>query len=106
MLWIADAVNSMQASAVNVVRKLEIGGVALGRPHTGHLEGTRGPLRELRPKQGRSPLRIVYAFDPRRRAVLLIGGDKSGDRKFYARLISLAERLWRQYLAELATGRR
>ncbi len=102
--WFLDLSAEQQASVVNVVRKLEIAGVALGRPHTGHLEGTKEPLRELRPKQGRSPLRIVYAFDPRRRAVLLIGGDKSGDRKFYARLIPLAERLWRQYLAGLATG--
>ena len=103
--WFLDLSAEDQASVVNVVRKLEIGGIALGRPHTGHLEGTNEPLRELRPKQGRSPLRIVYAFDPRRRAVLLIGGDKSGDRKFYARLIPIAERLWRQYLAELAAGR-
>ncbi len=49
-------------------------------------------------------MRIVYAFDPRRDAVLLIGGDKSGDRRFYARIVPLAERIWRDYLAEQAAG--
>ena len=89
---------------INVVTKLELDGVSLGRPHTAHLEGTAEPLRELRPKRGRSPLRIVYAFDPRRDAVLLIGGDKSGDSRFYQRLVPQAERLWREYLREQAAG--
>jgi len=102
--WFLDLSEEEQATVINVVTKLEIAGVALGRPHSGHLEGTKEPLRELCPKQGRSPLRIVYAFDPRRDAVLLIGGDKSGDTKFYARLVPLAERIWNQYLAEQTAG--
>jgi hypothetical protein len=100
--WFLDLSAAEQEAVINVVTKLEIAGVALGRPHTGHLEGTKEPLRELRPKRGRSPLRIIYAFDPKRDAILLIGGDKSGDRKFYDRIIPVAERLWREYLAEQA----
>ncbi len=46
------------------------------------------------------PLRTLYAFDPSRHAVLLIGGDKTGDDRFYARMIPLAERLWTEYLEE------
>lgn len=103
--WFLDLSAEEQGAVVNVVTKLEIAGVALARPHSGHLEGTKEPLRELRPKKGRSPLRIVYAFDPRRNAVLLIGGDKSGDPKFYDRIVPWAERIWRQYLAEQAAGR-
>lgn len=103
--WFLDLSAEEQAAVVNVVTKLEIAGVALGRPHTAHLTGTKEPLRELRPKKGRSPLRIVYAFDPKRNAVLLIGGDKSGDPTFYERIVPLAERIWRQYLAELAAGK-
>lgn len=103
--WFLDLTADEQGAVISVVTKLEIAGVSLGRPHTGHLEGTEEPLRELRPKGGRSPLRIVYAFDPMRSAILLIGGDKSGDPRFYDRLIRLAERIWRQYLAEQAAGR-
>ncbi len=43
---------------------------------------------------------MFYVFDPRRQAVMLIGGDKSGDKKFYQRMVPIAERIWDEYLAE------
>jgi hypothetical protein len=87
-----------QAAVINVVTKLRALGYELGAPHSSALEGTDLPLRELRPKQGHSPLRVIYAFDPARQAVLLIGGDKAGDPKFYRRIVVAAERIWREYL--------
>ena len=51
---------------------------------------------------GGRPIRILYAFDPRRVAILLIGGDKTGDDGFYRRLIPLADRLYDEHLAALA----
>lgn len=45
------------------------------------------------------PIRVLYAFDPERKAVLIIGGDKGGDDRFYERLIPQAERLWEDHLA-------
>lgn len=97
--WIRDLDSAEQIAVTNVVTKLRVLGYELGAPHTSALEGTDLPLRELRPKQGRSPLRVIYAFDPARQAVLLIGGDKSGDPKFYRRIVPIAERIWRAYLA-------
>ena len=47
------------------------------------------------------PLRTFFAFDPRRCAILLIGGDKTGDDRFYERMVPLADRLYDGYLAEL-----
>lgn len=47
--WFLDLSAEEQAAVVNVVTKLEISGVALGRPHTAHLTGTKKPLGELRP---------------------------------------------------------
>jgi len=47
-------------------------------------------------------LRVFYAFDPRRQAVLLLGGDKTGDNCFYERMVPLAEQIRRAYLAETA----
>jgi hypothetical protein len=44
---------------------------------------------------------VLYAFDPVRRAVLLIGGDKTGDNRFYERLVPIAERIFAQYLKEI-----
>ena len=50
--------------------------------------------------QGR-PYRVLYAFDPRRSAVLLIGGDKTGDNRWYERMVPIADRLYDEYIAEL-----
>lgn len=58
-------------------------------------------MRELRVQSGRRPLRIFYDFDPRRAAILLIGGDKTGDKRFYKRMIPIADRLYHEYIEEL-----
>ncbi len=71
-------------------------------PHCSALEGSRYPLRELRPKRGDSPLRPIYGFDPKREALLLLGGDKSDDKRFYERITPKVERLWEDHLADLA----
>jgi hypothetical protein len=79
-------------------------GVDLGHPRTSAIKGSKVALRELRIKAGGRPLRTFYIFDIERQAVLLIGGDKTGDEKFYERLIPLAEAIWSQYQKE-RTGR-
>jgi hypothetical protein len=79
---------------------LEAFGVSLGFPHSSAIEGSR-PLRELRVQSGGRRLRILYAFDPKRRAVLLVGGDKTGNDRFYEQAIPRAARLWKEYLADL-----
>jgi hypothetical protein len=48
------------------------------------------------------PIRVLYAFDPLRRAVLLVGGDKTGDNRFYEVMVPKAEKVWRQFLMALA----
>jgi hypothetical protein len=48
-----------------------------------------------------APSRIFYAFDPRRTAILLIGGDKTGNDRLYQEMIPIADRLYDQYLDEL-----
>lgn len=71
-------------------------------PHSSAVEGSRhGHMRELRVQSGGHPIRVFYAFDPRRSAILLIGGDKTGDGRFYQRMIPLADRLYDEHLDEL-----
>lgn len=53
------------------------------------------------PAKRRRAVRVFYAFDPRRAAILLIGGNKAGDDRFYERMIPLADRLYDDYIAEL-----
>jgi hypothetical protein len=83
-----------------VVGLLEEKGVALGFPHSSGVMGSKA-LRELRVQSAGHPLRVFYAFDPIRRAVLLFGGDKAGDNRFYETFVPRAERIWAEYLAGL-----
>ena len=62
-------------------------------------------MRELRVQSRGRPLRIFYAFDPRRTAILLVGGDKTGDDQFYETFISVADRLYDAYVDELSRDR-
>ena len=58
-------------------------------------------MKELRTQSKGRPIRTFYAFDPRRLAILLIGGDKTGDDRFYDRMGPLADRLYDEHLEEL-----
>jgi hypothetical protein len=99
--WLVALDHREQRSVLQVVKLLQTAGIGLGEPYTSALKGSRHPLRELRPKRGASPLRVIYAFDPKREALLLLGGDKGDDKRFYERAIPRAERLWEAHLAEL-----
>jgi hypothetical protein len=65
-------------------------------------------MKELRAKTSRSELRVAFAFDTERKAVLLVGGDKSGvgQKAFYAQLIDRADRLFAAHLARLGAARK
>jgi hypothetical protein len=58
-------------------------------------------MKELRSQVGGNPLRAFFAFDPRRTAILLIGGNKGGDDRFYDRMIPIADQLVDVCLDEL-----
>ncbi len=84
------------------VRLLMSHGPTLGFPHSSGIEGSKhSHMRELRVQSGSRPLRIFYAFDPRRMAILLIGADKTGEDRFYHVYIPIADRLYEDYLAEI-----
>jgi hypothetical protein len=100
--WWETLSPSEQASLDASVRLLERFGPQLSRPHADTVKGSRhSNMKELRTQCRGRPLRTFFAFDPRRSAILLIGGDKSGDDRFYERMIPLADRLYDEYLEEL-----
>ena len=81
---------------------LELRGPGLGFPYTSGIRGSRHTnMRELRVQSRGRPFRIFYAFDPRRTAIILLGGDKTGDDRFYTRFVPLADQLYDDHLAEL-----
>lgn len=79
-------------------------GPNLGRPTVDTLKGTtHANMKEMRFNWMGEAWRVAFAFDPQRQAVLLIGGDKSGadQKRFYKRLISVADNRYSQHLATL-----
>lgn len=91
-----------QISVAASVGLLETLGPTLPFPHSSGIESSRhSHMRELRVQHKGRPYRILYAFDPRRVAILLLGGDKSGDDRWYERNVPIADRLYDQHLAEL-----
>ena len=83
------------------IDKLADDGPSLGRPLADRVEASRHHnMKELRPgSAGRSEIRVLFAFDPARRAVLLLAGDKAGDwRRWYRRNIPVADERYDEWL--------
>ncbi len=99
--WYLALDESDAISVARVVGLLEAKGTALGFPYSSAIAGSRYPLRELRIQSGGKPLRIFFAFDPDRHAILLLGGDKTGNKRFYVRLIPRIETIWESYLSDV-----
>ncbi|CAM5593898.1 hypothetical protein GCM10010329_48860 [Streptomyces spiroverticillatus] len=81
-------------------------GPTLGRPLVDRIKGAeQHHLKELRPgSAGTSEIRILFAFDPVRRAVLLVAGDKAGDwHRWYESNVPIAEKRYQQHLTEIET---
>jgi hypothetical protein len=96
---------SVQDELLAQARVLELLGPEAGRPRIDTLAGSRhANLKELRFDADGGVWRVAFAFDPRRRAILLAAGDKSGvaKRRFYRRLIGRAEQRFDAHLARLA----
>jgi len=79
-------------------------GPNLGRPTVDTLKGSRhSNMKELRFSYNGQVWRVALAFDTQRQAILLVGGDKGGadQRRFYKRLINVADRRYDEHLSEL-----
>ena len=101
-VWWDSLNEEEQKSLVASVRLLEQFGPQLSRPHADTVNGSRhSNMKELRTQCHGRPLRTFFAFDPRRSAILLIGGAKTGDNRFYERMVPLADRLYDEYLNEI-----
>ncbi|MBV8300271.1 MAG: type II toxin-antitoxin system RelE/ParE family toxin [Candidatus Eremiobacteraeota bacterium] len=100
--WYAR-LDDAEVDAVNFsVGLLEAAGPELRRPHADTVHGSAYPnMKELRVQAQGRPIRILFAFDPRRVAILLIGGDKTGDDRFYIRMVPLADALYAEHLSEI-----
>jgi hypothetical protein len=104
--WWETLAEDEQIDVAAYVQELEHHGPSLPFPYSSDVKGSKhGAMRELRVQSGGKALRILYAFDPRRTAILMIGGRKVGNKRFYERFVPLADRLYDQHLAELRKER-
>lgn len=88
------------------VRLLMERGPNLGFPFSSQVKSSRYPeMRELRAQAGGDPLRMLYAFDPRRTAILLVAGDKTGDGRWYETNVPIADRLFESHLQTIEKKR-
>ena len=107
--WLDDLATSDADSYAQVVAGIEVladVGPSLGRPLVDRVKGSRlHGMKELRPgSAGSTEIRVLFVFDPWRSAILLVGGDKSGNwTRWYRTAIPRAERLYEEYLHERTT---
>ena len=100
--WWDSLSEEEQESIDATVRILEQMGPALPFPHSSKVNGSRHHhMRELRIQHQGRPYRILYAFDPRRAALLLIGGDKTGNDRWYEEFVPVADKLYDVHLETL-----
>ena len=100
-LWLAALDDDSREQVVAAIELLEDQGPQLGRPIVDTVSASRHKnMKELRPgSSGRSELRVLFAFDPERAAIMLIAGDKAGDwDKWYKRNLPRADRLFDEHL--------
>jgi len=87
-------------AAVLLVLKTE--GALLGRPYVDSLKGSSlSNLKELRVQHQGEPYRLLFAFDPQRQAIVLVGGNKASDKQWYQKNIKIAEQRFAEHLAQL-----
>jgi hypothetical protein len=104
-----DFATEVQDEALANLKVPEVFGPRLGRPRVDTLNGSRyANMKELRFNAANGAWRIAFAFDPKRQAILLCGGDKSGESesRFFRRLIAKADERYGAYLADLRGARR
>lgn len=100
--WWNELSEGEQINIAAVVGLLEVKGPNLDFPYCSGVKGSRFEhMRELRIQHKGAPYRVLYAFDPRRCAILLIGGNKTGDARWYDRYVPIADKLYEQHLKEI-----
>ena len=105
---VADMPQSARNALASTLNILSRDGPHAKRPAVGTLNGSRfANMKELRFNADGGVWRVAFAFDPRRRAILLVAGDKAGvsQRRFYRRLIRIADERFQRHLNHLRQER-
>ncbi|CAD6150088.1 type II toxin-antitoxin system RelE/ParE family toxin [Escherichia coli] len=100
--WFQEQEPALKEKILVDLINLETYGPSLSRPYADTVKGSRHKnMKELRIQYAGRPIRAFFAFDPVRQAIILCAGDKSNDKKFYERMIRIADDEFSNHLAEL-----
>ena len=101
-VWFEGLNEGLQDAILALVGLLREYGPQLGRPRVDTLKGSKfDNMKELRVQYAGEPWRILFAFDPERNAILLVGGNKAGDKGWYKRNIPIAEDRYAVHLRKI-----
>ena len=101
-IWFLTLESKVRVEIAAKIGLLAAVGPTLGRPHADTLKGSAFlNMKELRIQIGGDPWRVFYAFDPKRSAILLVGGNKGGDARFYDIHLPIADERYREHLKTL-----
>jgi hypothetical protein len=100
--WFQSQEDDLQDEITAVLKVLAAFGPALRRPRVGNIDNSKhSQMKELIVQYQGEPWRILFAFDPDRHAILLVGGNKTGDNRWYKTNIPIADARFDKHLAEL-----
>lgn len=101
--WLGAQEHGLILKTLAHLELLKERGPLLGRPYADTLKGTTHVtnLKELRVQHKTEPIRILFAFDPKQQAVIILGGSKQADKRWYEVNIPLAEQLFLEHLERL-----
>ncbi len=103
--WLLEQVMTVRVSIASHIGLLAKFGPMLGRPQVDTLQGSSLPnLKELRVQIQGDPWRVLFAFDPKRRAIVLVGGNKRGDKRWYKKNIPIAEERYQRHVERMESA--
>lgn len=103
--WLWEQVTTVRVSIASHIGLLAKFGPLLGRPQVDTLQGSSLPnLKELRVQIQGDPWRVLFAFDPKRQAIVLVGGNKRGDKRWYKKNIPIAEERYRRHVERMESA--
>lgn len=101
-VWLMGLAVDLRNEIIAHVNLLREHGPQLGRPYVDTLEASAFTnMKELRVQFRGDPWRILFAFDPQRTAILLVGGNKRGDKRWYKKHLPIADERFRRHLKSL-----
>ncbi len=104
--WLDQQEVGLRREVVSKSQLLKQHGPSLGRPLVNTIKSSKiSNLKELRIQYKGDPWRILFAFDPVRRAVLLVGGEKQGEKRWYEKNIQIAEERFKRHLEKMEEKR-